>query len=347
VEEWNVPATHFRTQADWARKLDSPLYAHLLAQSATDYEQGGPLRDLIEPHQSEPAQLALPLRLMGAVHRLVLEGRAPALAPYYPSVGGIIDLDAAWQAFREFVASQREAIETLMPNPVQTNDAARSASLLGGFLLVAGLTGLPLRLLEVGSSAGLNLCWDRYRYAWPGGGWGDAASTLLIEDVFAEGMPPIPTAVTVASRAGCDPNPVDVRTPEGRLSLLSFTWPDHVERIRRLDTAIAIARSTTYGVEQARAVEWVESKLAQAVPEAATVVYHSVVWPYLSEDERQQLTAVIDNAGARATAAAPLAWLRMEPGAKEADLSLRIYPGLADRVIATCGFHTPAVRWLG
>jgi hypothetical protein len=218
---------------------------------------------------------------------------------------------------------------------------------LGGFLLIADFTGLPLRLLEVGSSAGLNLCWDRYRYTWQGGAWGDPKSALVIEDVFTDGTPALSPSVTVAGRQGCDPNPVDARKPEGRLTLLAYTWPDHVDRIRRLDTAISIARTVSYQIEQAHAADWVESKLTNPADGVATVVYHSVVWPYLSDDERLRLTAAIENAGARATTKAPLAWLRMEPGAKEADLSLRIYPGLKDRVTATCGFHTPAVRWLG
>jgi hypothetical protein len=336
---------HFLFHAEWGRRLGSPLHAHLLTCAADDYEQGGPIRDLMEPHAQDSSK-ALPLQMMGAVHRLVLQGRAPALARYYPSAGGSVDLDAAWQAFRDTVAAQQEALGALVTNPVQTNDAARSASLLGGFLLVANLTGLPLRLLEAGSSAGLNLCWDRYRYEWRRGGWGDPASPLRIGDVFVEGTPPLPASATVASRAGCDPSPVDARSAEGRLTLLSYVWPDHVDRIRKLETAIEIARGVPYQIDRAGAADWLTLQLAEAATGVATVVYHSVVWPYLTEEERNRVTFVIEAAGARANSSAPLAWLRMEPGAKEADLTLRIYPGFEERVIATCGFHTPAVHWL-
>src|SRR5216684_432374 len=101
---------------------------------------------------------------MGAVHWLVLEGKVPELALYYPSAGGSRPLEEAWPAFRATVEQNAAALRQLVLHPVQTNEVARSCGLLGGFLMVARETGLPLRLLELGTSAGLNLRWDRYWY---------------------------------------------------------------------------------------------------------------------------------------------------------------------------------------
>jgi hypothetical protein len=333
--------------AEWCRRLGSPLYTHLMTRCAEDYEAGGPVRQLLEPLEQDPPRSLAPLRMMGAVHRLVLEGRAPELAGYYPSAGGSVDLDRAWAAFRETVAREHAVLAALVPNPVQTNDAGRSGSLLGGFLTVASSTGLPLRLLEIGSSAGLNLCWDRFRYDWPGGGWGDAASPMRLENVFVNGAPSFPPEVKVVSRAGCDLNPIDPRTPEGRLTLLSYMWADHVERIRTLEAAIEVARRTPYTVEASGAADWLERLVAEPAPGAATVVFHSVVWGYLDASEQQRITALMDAAGARGTAAAPLAWLRMEMGGgQQAEVRLRIDPGFADRAIAITSFHRPAVEWI-
>jgi hypothetical protein len=149
-----MPQSKCRFQADWCRRLGSPLCAYLLTQCAFDYEQDGPLRGLLQPHEHEPG-MALPLLMLGAVHRLVLEGQAPELARYYPSAGGSADLEPAWNAFRDTVAGNLETLAPLVSRPVQTNDAGRSGSLLAGFLLIAAQTGLPLRPLEIGSSAGL------------------------------------------------------------------------------------------------------------------------------------------------------------------------------------------------
>ena len=338
-----------RSQAEWAQRLGSPLYETLLSHAAGDYEAGGPVRDLLEPLAGEARGLAIPLQLMAAVHRLVLEGSAPELGRFYPSAGGSLALEACWEPFRRTLIGNMDNLRTMVKRPVQTNDPGRSGSLLGGFLAIASRTSLPLRLLEIGTSAGLNLCWDRFRYEWTGGAWGEPGSPVRLENVFVEGAPP-EAAVRVSERSGCDPEPVDANTAEGRLTLLACTWPDQTHRIRLLEAAIAVAREMTYGIDRARAADWLKTRLARPVAGVTSVVFHSVVWPYLPEDERTRVTEIIEEAGRRATPEAPVAWLRMEllsmtPG-KAPELRLRIYPGFAEQVLATTSFHTPAVRWM-
>lgn len=334
-------------QAGWCGRLGSPLYEHLLNCCATDYEQGGPVRDLLEGHEPDPQGSALALRMMGGAHRLVLEGRAPELAQFYPSAGGRVALDGAWEAFRATLREQMQTLRQLIQRPVQTNEVGRCGALLGGFLLIARQTGLPLRLLEIGASAGLNLRWDRYRYTWSGGGaWGDASSAVVLRDlVDGEARPPI-CAARVVERSGCDPHPIDPTSQEGRLTLLSFIWPDQRERIHLLEAALQVARLVPCRVDRAGAVEWLTPRLAQPSPGRATVLFHSIVWQYLSREDRQRVTEITDAAGSRATSSAPFAWLRLEPGKETAELKLRIFPGFDDQLIATAGYHTPAVKWL-
>src|SRR5437879_10848997 len=177
-----------RLQAGWCDRLGSPLYARLLDHAARDVLGGGPVAELLRAHESDTPGSALALRLMGSVHRLVLEGGLPGLAPYYPSVGGCGDGDAAWPEFRSAVERHAGTLAALVARPVQTNEVGRSSALLGGFLLVAR-NGLPLRLLEVGASAGLNLRWDHYRYECGGKTWGDPRSSVKLVDAFADALP--------------------------------------------------------------------------------------------------------------------------------------------------------------
>ena len=147
-------------------------------------------------------------------------------------------------------------------------------------------------------------------------------------------------------RAGCDPAPIDATTDEGSLTLQSFVWPEQLERLELLRTAIEVARRTPAVVDQASAPDWLATRLAQERGGSATVVYHSVVWGYLTDDDRARITHLLHEAGDKATEADPLAWLRMEPGANDADVTLTTWPGAHERVLATAGYHGRPVRWL-
>lgn len=155
-----------RRQAEACNSLGSPMYAHLLHQIAVAVEAGEGhgeiLATVLAGHEDDPGPSALALRLLGSVHRLVLERRAGALATFYPSVGGTWEPLAGWRAFLHLLADQPDAVREWLDRPPQTNEVGRSAALLGGLLHLE--RALPLRLMEIGASGGLNLICDRYGY---------------------------------------------------------------------------------------------------------------------------------------------------------------------------------------
>jgi hypothetical protein len=342
-----VLAKAFETQAYYCRILGSPIYAGILEHGADDIVAGGPVRDVLRGHENDELNTMIPLRLLGAVHRAVLRGDAPELAAFYPSAGGEADPEAAWPAFKETVAALTDSLRTDMNAPVQTNEVGRCPALLGGFLLVAKRSGLPLRALDVGSSAGLNLHWDAYHYATGDRSWGDPGSPVRFVD-FIEGEPfPWDVEAHVAERHGCDRAPLDPASEHDALTLRSFVWPDQLERFRLLDAALEHAAGTgAEPVEEAGAAEWVERQLAQPATGVATVVFHSIVMMYLSEAERERTRAAINSAGERATADAPLARLSMELGGDEADVTLTTWPGGEERLIARAGYQGRPIHWL-
>jgi hypothetical protein len=344
VSTIDVPA-YLRLQAGYCRRLGSPFYAVLLERAADDAAAGGPLAAVFEGYAHEPIASAMALRLLGAVHRLVLEGRAPALAAHFPSAGGDGDAERAWPVLRAWAGEHLPLLGSLLDRPVQTNEVGRAAALVCGFLDVARATGLALRCLEIGASAGLNLRWDRFRYEAPGAAWGDPSSPVVLRDCWAGDRLPFDVRATVVERRGCDPNPVDPTTAEGRTTLLSYVWPDQTERLALLRAACDLAARVPARVERANGADWVAARLAQPAAGLATVVYHSIVVQYVDADSRERLLATLTAAGARATAAAPLAWLRMEPGGEQAEVRLTRWPGGEERLVATTGFHGRDVRY--
>jgi hypothetical protein len=346
-------AERLRRQAGRAAQRGSPLYVGLLERLATDVEAGGPAWSLLRTRADEREGDALPLRLMAAAHRLVLTGAAPALARWYPSAGGAGTAEQAWPDLRALLAARAAELDVLLDAPLQTNEPGRSAALLAGFLAVARATGLPLRVLEIGASAGLNLHWDRYRYEAPGFAFGPPNSPVRLRDVY-EGAPPAPAVVQVASRAGCDRHPLDPGREEDRLVLRSAVWADQAGRLALLDGALAVARAHPVAVERAAALPWLDARLAAPAEGCATVVVHSIVIQYLTSADRAALRARIEAAGAGATSAAPLAWLRLEPPGREqagddldrglADLRLTRWPGGREIRLGAAGYHGRPVR---
>jgi hypothetical protein len=321
--------------------VGSPLYEGLLARAAEDYEAGGPTLRVLEGREEDPKDSALALRLMAAVHRLVLTGRAPALARRYAAADGEAEL--TWEAFRATLEDRVDELRPLVERPVQTNEVGRCAALLPGFLDVAARTGRPLRMLEVGASAGLNLGWSEYRYEAGAFAWGPPDSALRIEFELIGGEIEAVRA-TVAERAGCDAAPVDPGSEEGRLTLLSCCWPDQATRMERLCAALEIAAARPAPVERCGAVEWAAARLAEPASGRATILFHSVVMQYLSEDEREAFARVVREAGSRADEDAPLAWLRMEPDGDRAAVRLATWPGGEDRRLARAGYHGTPVE---
>lgn len=335
-------AGQLRWQAEMCGKIGSALYAGLLERAAEDVEAGGPVGEPLRGHEDDPQLSVLGLRLMGAINRLVLAGREPALADAYADG----DATHAWEVLRDVVSRNGAELHELVDLPVQTNEVGRCNALLFGFMAVARETKMPLRLLEVGASAGLNLRWDRYRYAAWGFSWGPADSPVQLEFELKGQLPAFPPTVEIRARHGCDASPINPTTREGRLTLLAYIWPDQAERIARMQAALEVAAELPVQVDREPAAPWTKRMLSEPAPGQATVLYHSIVSQYLSEEERDAFHDNVQAAGKRATKEAPLAWLRMEPGGERADVHLTTWPGGATRRIARVGYHGSPVELL-
>jgi hypothetical protein len=339
-----------REQADACAVLGSPLYEYLLHRVADDIEAGGPAYDVLRGHENDPGPSALALRLMGGVHRLVLERRAPALALTYPSVGGTGDADAAWAALRPVLSEFAEELRARLAQPPQTNEVGRAAALVGGLLHLMAHDDRPLRLVEIGTSAGLNLRADRFRIELADGrAVGPAASPVVLTDAWQGQLPPLDRPLVVVERTGCDVAPVDPTTTEGRLLLTSYVWPDQLSRLERLRGALEVARDVPATVVAAGAGDFMDG--VELREGTTTVVWHSVMWQYLDASEQARVAARLDELGAQASDLAGFAHLALEPrrrspgAAHEFLVVLRTWPGGTEQLLGRAEPHGLPTTW--
>ena len=325
----------------------SPLTATLLQGAADDLGVDGPVRALLAPLEGDPPGSVPGLRLAGALHRLVLQRRAPLLALHYPTVGGTAPVTGLWPAARATVEEHLEDLHGLVRRPVQTNEVGRSAALVGGLALLSR-DRLPVRLLEIGASAGLHLRADHYALRVGGVLRGAVSSPVVLDEPWEGPLPP-DVAVDVVARRGCDPHPLDPTDDEDRLTLGSYVWADQVARFARLGAAFAVAAEVDAVVERATASDFLRRELARPERGVRTVVWQSVVRQYLTPAERAAVDGVLREAGERATPDAPLVHLTMEPEDPRAldgfVLAARTWPGGASTVLADVTGHGPPVHW--
>lgn len=140
----------------------SPLYEFLANQVAED-------DDILQLAAFAKPTQPIPNLFFAAVHYLLLRGVQHDVRSYYASIVPIpkpIDQET-YLCFRDFCLQYKnEMIEVLENRLVQTNEVRRCAYLYPSFCYIYEITLNPLSLIEIGTSAGLQLNWDTYRYSY-------------------------------------------------------------------------------------------------------------------------------------------------------------------------------------
>ena len=324
-------STALAWQRDYVVGAGAPTAGLVLESIRADVLSAGPLAGVL-PSTVRFGDLP-GLRIMATVHRLAIERRIPAVARWLPTLGGHSPCTAAdegtfGRAVVQSLLDNREALDDGMARTPQTNETGRAA------LLRCALSredrGTPVRLHEIGASAGLNLRAD------------------LLPGVPALEAGPLPP---IALRRGCDLDPVDVATTEGRTLLSSYIWVDDVERFARLARAMDVARSTPAELLRTDAADFVAGMDVEAG--STTVLWHSAMWLYLPSTTRAAVQNGIRALGGRATADAPfvhVSWEWDDSGAPDAAFQLQVtrWAGTADdglpRTIAVGRSHGEDVR---
>jgi hypothetical protein len=296
---------------------------------------------------------AMPLRLAGGFHHLLLSGADKRLAQVY---GGEITDQAAVDALVLDLTHQFDA--KLLPwldGPPQTNEAGRSASIMAGLLWLAQRVQAPrFDLFELGASAGVNTMIDRYFFRLGATEVGPPVSPMRIIPEWRGASPPVPPGgFAIAQVKGCDIAPIDLADPESALRLKAYVWPDADERLARIDAAIALAGGRAPDLVASDAGDFAQAMLDRpAQPGMARVMFHSIMWQYMPAATQARITAVFEAAGEQAARDIPLGWIALEtdPATFRHELRVRLWDGAAhhgeEHLLSHAHPHGAWVEWL-
>ncbi|MEG3123835.1 DUF2332 domain-containing protein [Sphingomonas sp. GB1N7] len=331
-------------QASVARKLGSPFVARVLEAGQRQLFHAPATRHMIANWPSDPARAAMAMRFNGALHALARRGVVPALGILYARKEG--DFDGPIAAA---LAQEDDFIATWMQRTPQTNEVGRSAAIVAALLVAHADHGLPFELLELGSSAGLNLNLARYAYDLGGAAIGPSNSTVRLSPDWT-GPAIRPATIEMVSARGVDIDPLDPADVATRERLLAYVWADQPERAERLDRALTIARDHPPQIDRDNAADWIERQLLSLQDEGVCrVVFHSMVLQYLHADDRARVASAIHAAAEQASVKRPLVWIQFEWNADRTDVMLQMtsWPDGRKRDLARCHAYAAWIDWIG
>ncbi len=335
-----------RWQAEHCRRNGAPVTGRIVDAQVALMQQDSATGRRIANWPGLPLEDAMPLRLAGGFHHLLLTGDEKRLEPvYHGKVTDQAEVDAIVAAV---TADHDARLLPWLDGPPQTNEAGRSASFMAGLLWLSERLGSKFELNELGASAGINSMMDRYHYDLGGVAAGPSNSPMQIKPEW-RGPPPPNAPVEIVSIRGCDQAPINLSDPDAALRVKSYVWPENLDRITRMDAAIALASAKRPDVVKADALDWVLDRLAAPQDAGVTRVFnHSIVWQYIPADRRQAISAAIEAAGAAATPEKPLAWIMLETNRDTFAHELRIkyWPGPDEWILlAQAQAHGAWVEW--
>ncbi len=340
--------TAFFEQAEIVERMNSPITALICHTFGTRLTAESKIGHAILNWNGDARVTAdsVPLRMAGACHALVRRGHP--LAAHYPP-HALPSADSLWAQLKTILETEPEVLASYLSSPPQTNEVMRSAVLMCGFLEIARQVQMPLSIIELGASAGLNQIPDHHYYQFGDAQWGNPAAKIKMQPEW-RGAPfnAANAPLKIIGRCGVDQAPIDLNSEAAREKLLSYVWPDQGDRLIRLASAIELSRDYGVKIAMGDAATWLEDFPVSGKEHQCRVIYHSIFWSYLPVATQARLMACIDKMAQCATPAAPLAWLRYEISTTDItrqELRLKVWPSGKDSLLCFAHAHGAFIDW--
>lgn len=268
----------------------SPLYYQL----SLDMTQETSLLQLAaHARQGQP----IPNLFYGAIHYLLLQSEGEELANYYPSINKRSGARIPIHLIKDFCQRrEEEMMQILSHRIVQTNAINRTAYLMP---IVSSLfpADVPINLVDIGTSSGLTLNFDRYQYSYGDHlEWGNSEVKIKSE-ILAGQLPSFQEIANIKRKIGIDQNPLDLKEGENGNWLKALIWPDSEARFIRMEAAIAAAKNSTIELYKADQPDTFQSIISTVPKTEGLMVYHTHVLYQFKAVQRQAFRQMLDEVG--------------------------------------------------
>lgn len=287
----------FKRFAEIECKGSSRLYEFLSIKISGD-------NDLLElSSYCSPGQ-PVPNLLFASVHYLLLSGSDHKLKEFYPSVtDNPLPVEEAFASFKDFCLHHRDEIIGLLQSKlVQTNEIRRCTYLYPSFCYIYNKVRQPLSLIEIGTSAGLQLLWDKYSYSYgTEDTYGDPNSSVHLTAELKNGHIPSLSykAPPISSKVGIDLNVINLADQDDLLWMKSLIWSEHKERLELLEKAARLFNTHSVNLVEGDGVSLLPTFVEQVPTDSILCIFHTHVANQMPEAEKWRLMDNVRAVGAR------------------------------------------------
>jgi hypothetical protein len=281
----------FLAFAETECKGNSTLYYRLSIQIANDSEL---LNIAASAREGQP----VPNIFFGAVHYLLLKNQDEQLAKYYPSIQQNCFPEIPFDLFKVFCSDNENEIRKIISTRiVQTNVISRCAYLMPIFSKIIAEEDKPTTIIDIGTSAGLTLNFDKYEYWYDGQKVFGKSNVHVKSTTIESSIQQIYPISQPLQKVGIDQNLIDPTDKDEISWLKALVWTDQLDRFIAMDEALKLHELKNIKFIQADTVLDFEREILQADRQHTLIVYATHVLYQFTQTQKDEFYAMLEKIG--------------------------------------------------
>jgi hypothetical protein len=270
---------------------NSELYYQLSKQIAGD-------EDLLKIASNTRVGQPIPNIFFASIHYLLLKNQDNLLAKYYPSIQKRFKTEIPFSTFKAFcIKNENEIKEIISTRIVQTNVINRCAYLMPIFSKIIADERKPTTIIDIGTSAGLTLNFDKYEYWYNDQKIYGESKVVVKSNILTSNIPTIYPITQPISKIGIDQNVIDPTDEDEILWLKALIWTDQLERFVAIEEALKLNELKNIDFIQAKTSIDFEKEILKVDKTQTLIIYATHVLYQFSQEQKEEFYSMLERVG--------------------------------------------------